>query len=145
MTYSAHHKAEKQRQAQARFRENHEPRWVRRKEYVIDTEVVRMEELSRRGSGHYGMGQYGMGQLKADRVNILMLLGGACSKCGMDDLRCLQIDHVNGGGCHDRQVNTYKASSMARAWHGAMAGKYQVLCANCNWIKRFENDEHRMN
>jgi hypothetical protein len=22
------------------------------------------------------------------------------------------------------------------------SGKYQLLCANCNWIKRFENGEH---
>ncbi|KKM95042.1 hypothetical protein LCGC14_1192260 [marine sediment metagenome] len=140
MTYSIHHRAEKQRQAQARFRENHEPIWVRRKEHAIDGEVVEMKELSRRGSGHYGMGQ-----LKAERVDIIMMLGGACSECGMDDLRCLQIDHVNAGGSKDRQVNSYKAKAMARAWHGAMAGKYQVLCANCNWIKRYENNEHRMN
>jgi hypothetical protein len=24
----------------------------------------------------------------------------------------------------------------------ASTGRYQLLCANCNWIKRYENREH---
>ena len=140
MTYSEHHRAEKQRGATARWRAKHEPRWVRCKEYQIGEDLVVMRELSRRGTG-----QYGMGEQESYRVNLIMLLGGSCANCGMDDLRCLQLDHVHAGGCHDRQVNCTRARSVARGWHGALTGKYQILCANCNWIKRYENNEHRMN
>src|SRR5262245_4193654 len=36
------------------------------------------------------------------RLEILLLLGGAfCVRCGFDDVRALQIDHVHGNGNHD--------------------------------------------
>lgn len=83
------------------------------------------------------------------RREILALLGGAkCVHCGYDkDWRALQIDHCNGGGKHDSKTSGGNANLWSfRRWlqkyPEKWIGIYQVLCANCNWIKRFENGEH---
>lgn len=77
------------------------------------------------------------------KKRVFDMLGLKCVRCGFDDIRTLQIDHVDGGGVADRAkmtVNYYKY-----ILHNLLLGsvKYQVLCANCNWIKRSENKEVR--
>lgn len=69
------------------------------------------------------------------------LLGRECVHCGFDDVRALQIDHINGGGTKDR-----KGMSGLQFLNHVISinGKgYQILCANCNWIKRYENGENK--
>lgn len=77
------------------------------------------------------------------RINIINILGGKCIRCGYSDYRALQIDHVNGDGSSERKLVT------SRGWYSIveksfLAGenRYQLLCANCNWIKKYENDEN---
>lgn len=70
---------------------------------------------------------------------------GPC-KCGFDDPRALQIDHINGGGHAERlaKPSSWKFSCNAayqRMRQRFLDGELQVLCANCNWIKRAENAE----
>lgn len=74
------------------------------------------------------------------RVQMQMLLGGRCERCGFNDSRALQIDHINGGGCHDRKIHRRSVAPMQEIF--ANPDKYQLLCANCNWIKRWERNEH---
>lgn len=72
------------------------------------------------------------------RVRALSALGDVCVRCGFDDPRALQIDHIDGGGTSERRkIGTYGI------WHRVVDGEpgYQLLCANCNWIKRAEMDE----
>lgn len=89
------------------------------------------------------------------RTEILFLLGDKCSNPYnlnhgdfLADSRCLQIDHIN------------RDAKRREKWHGQALGgsemylksvlasiktgkkEYQLLCANCNWIKRHENKEH---
>ena len=77
------------------------------------------------------------------RKQIIDKHGGKCARCGFGDDRALQIDHVNGGGGKDR-------SSFASQWSylrhvlADESGKFQILCANCNAIKRIEKKEHRV-
>lgn len=70
------------------------------------------------------------------RQRVIDKLGSKCAKCGFADSRALQVDHVEGDGWKDRgnQYGMYKK---------ILAGQegYQLLCANCNWIKRSINDE----
>lgn len=76
-------------------------------------------------------------------------LGGKCLRCGFTDERALQIDHVNGGGSkehHRRQKNgaMWRRICLSKYYRLVVndtTGKYQLLCANCNWIKRTENGE----
>ncbi len=79
------------------------------------------------------------------RVRIILALGGKCVRCGFDDIRALQIDHINGGGTKDRAAfkNTYQYEKYV--FEHLDSGGYQVLCANCNWIKRDEMQEHMWN
>jgi len=74
------------------------------------------------------------------RSAVLTYLGGKCVTCGFSDWRALQIDHINGGGRKDRRA---RPSLTAYYKHvmGTPAGTYQLLCSNCNWIKRHENGE----
>lgn len=66
-------------------------------------------------------------------------LDGVCPS-NMRDIRCLQIDHIHGDGVDDRKkglkglkihLHILKNFSEDEAKE-----KYQVLCANCNWVKR---------
>lgn len=72
-----------------------------------------------------------------------------CVRCGIDDIRILSIDHINGNGAeHQRQIKEEagikKATGIALyRWlkkHGYPEG-YQVMCLNCNFIKRLENKD----
>ena len=69
-------------------------------------------------------------------------LGGAkCSRCGFFDKRALCIDHKNGGGV--KELRTISGATYYRKVLADKTGKYQILCQNCNWIKRWENKEVR--
>lgn len=77
------------------------------------------------------------------KSQIFLLLGDSCKNCGFSDKRALQIDHINGHGTKQREF--VKGSSLYRQiLKEIRAGsqEYQILCANCNWIKRFENNEN---
>ena len=67
------------------------------------------------------------------------ILGGKCIKCGFSDRRALQIDHINGGGNKERDSGIGTTQYYTRIVRGST--DYQLLCANCNWIKRTENNE----
>lgn len=83
----------------------------------------------------------------AHREACIQALGGVCKTCGFSDIRALQIDHVNGGGQADRKARGYNSGYPYTFFKKIMADpdfldKYQVLCANCNWIKRSVNKEY---
>ena len=76
---------------------------------------------------------------------ILDRLGRKCSRCGFSDTRALQIDHIDGGG------NKGEKASGGLGYYrlvldeldAGIKNKYQILCANCNSIKKIENKEAR--
>ena len=80
------------------------------------------------------------------RDEVLRRYGARCQTCGFSDVRALQLDHVRGGGCQERHrlgTATIYKDALKRVGDGT----YQLLCANCNWIKRIEAGEvklHRM-
>lgn len=74
------------------------------------------------------------------RRKLLDALGGRCVRCGYDDWRGLQIDHIYGGGNAERKkFKSIEAYYKNIEEHGTQ--KYQILCANCNQIKRYEQKE----
>jgi hypothetical protein len=58
---------------------------------------------------------------------------------GCTDRRCLQIDHVHGGGKKDRNGGAGRYGMYRKILASDPA--YQILCANCNWIKLAVNGE----
>ena len=88
------------------------------------------------------------------KKEILRLLGGKCANpynfphpdwCNSPE--CLQIDHVHGHGKQEkRKFNGHQdlgSNHYYRILNAIKNGSknYQLLCANCNWIKRFKNNE----
>ena len=81
--------------------------------------------------------------LRRIRRATLEALGGKCVRCEFSDFRALQIDHINGGGSQERKTLAFRGTFHKHVLKSFLAkeGKYQLLCANCNWIKRCENKE----
>jgi len=74
------------------------------------------------------------------RMETLSFLGGKCKKCGFSDWRALQVDHINGGGHLENKLGGHSRRALLNRIRKSPK-KYQILCANCNWIKRYENNE----
>jgi len=72
------------------------------------------------------------------------ILGGyKCMKCGFKDKRALQFDHKKGGGRNAVSKLGYRMMIIKYLKNTILAKKeLQVLCANCNWIKKVTNKEH---
>lgn len=83
--------------------------------------------------------QYHRELYQTRRIKAVNLLGGVCNHCGLSDTRILHIDHINGDGAKDRTVSS--TGSLADILNRGLIEKYQLLCSNCNWIKRFTNNE----
>ena len=73
------------------------------------------------------------------RLLIFTKLGGVCNRCGFSDHRALQIDHVNSDGWKERSKG--RGILYLKKVLNDAEGRYQLLCANCNWIKRAERSE----
>jgi predicted HNH restriction endonuclease len=74
------------------------------------------------------------------RMRVIEILGGKCNYCGFDDARALQIDHIKGSGVKElksmsRRTFHNKVFTLVR-YINPKQKEYQLLCANCNWIKR---------
>ena len=71
------------------------------------------------------------------RLGLIEIVGDRCVKCGFNDERALQFDHINDDGRLDRKRFS-SASHMFEYYckHPEEARqKLQTMCANCNWIK----------
>jgi hypothetical protein len=86
-------------------------------------------------------------QIKAE---IFQLLGDKCSNpnCPISpeklDKRALHIDHTNGGGSQERKNSKLTGFRFYKKVLKAIKSgskDYQLLCAYCNWMKRYENNE----
>jgi hypothetical protein len=85
------------------------------------------------------------------RNELIGLLGGKClnpfgqHEKSYTDVRCLQIDHVNGGGRTEvkKFPNTLAFYKYVIEQVKSGSKNYQLLCANCNLIKRNEKREFR--
>ncbi len=65
-----------------------------------------------------------------------------CVRCGFSDIRALSIDHILGGGT--AQKEDYKVGgNHFYTWlrKQRYPSGYQVLCMNCQFIKRHEKEE----
>ena len=66
-----------------------------------------------------------------------------CQMCGFDDIRALSLDHIDGGGNeHRRQIDVHSGAMFYR-WirDNNFPEGYQVLCMNCQFIKKKTHKE----
>lgn len=68
-------------------------------------------------------------------------MGGKCVRCEITDIRVLNTDHVNGGGQEEQRIMGCSTSPKFYKHVLAHRNEYQLLCANCNMIKRLEEKE----
>ena len=106
---------------------------TRMREYYRNNTIYRMTQLA--DKKYY---------YKKSKLKLFFILGSQCVRCGFLDKRALQFDHIHGGGSKERKKFKGKKETYEYyAKNPELAIKtLQVLCANCNWIKRFENQEH---
>lgn len=82
------------------------------------------------------------------RMNVLEFFGSKCCVCGFSDHRALQLDHIKGDGYAERRTTLGRPTSqLVRTMIASnpllVRQRYQLLCANCNWIKRYDKQEHK--
>jgi mannosyltransferase OCH1-like enzyme len=88
---------------------------------------------------------YGRILWQRTKERVFEAYGHRCAKCGFSDKRALQLDHVQDDGYKHRIIHSTgrKSNKTQAAWYDAMRhyqpDRYQILCANCNWIKRYEH------
>lgn len=81
---------------------------------------------------------------RKQRIEIIAIMGGKCARCGFSDIRALQIDHINGGGTKEnKSIEVGGIQKKIKSNPLLINTEYQLLCANCNWIKKSENKEIR--
>jgi len=77
-------------------------------------------------------------------MRALIILGGRCARCGYNaNNNALHIDHVHGDGSRERKTVMTSKTLRRKIAQGEIVdlSPYQLLCANCNNIKRIENNE----
>lgn len=82
------------------------------------------------------------------RLAIVEFFGGKCMKCGFEeDKRLLQLDHINGDGWKERHSNGWRSTDVYKRLKQILADPelarqtFQLLCANCNLQKKYDNKE----
>jgi hypothetical protein len=80
------------------------------------------------------------------KLTLFNILGGICKHCGFSDHRALQLDHINGNGAKSRRENGLHKNRIQYYKFLINNPEYtlneiQLLCANCNWVKRYDNNE----
>ena len=76
------------------------------------------------------------------RLQLFNIIGMNCIRCGYSKIEALQLDHINSDGREDR--NRFSATKFLKYYISnpqEARNKLQTLCANCNYLKRYENKE----
>lgn len=147
--YAKGHRAQKQREAQKRFREKNAERLKLEKEqrYADPEQLKGLQEYWRKKTARWRRENpktarsldakyYGNAKTKAFGI-----LGNKCANCSWTDIRALQIDHIIPIGDASRRLLNHRGVKLYRNVF-RNPEYFQLLCANCNWIKRHENKEH---
>lgn len=112
---------------------------------------TRAQEISRNGNAKYVAANPATRRKSArdymarKRAELLAFFGNQCVRCGFADARALQVDHIHGDGHAERKGDTNHTTTrwkLTRDNPALARAKYQLLCANCNWIKRSEAYEY---
>lgn len=80
-----------------------------------------------------------------DKQIILERYGKECAICGFDDIRALQLDHIEDNGSQERKELGGQKFSGVKFYRYLikqdLPNGYQILCANCNNIKQWDKNK----
>jgi hypothetical protein len=70
------------------------------------------------------------------------ILGNKCICCGEAEKVFLSLDHINNDGATDRGKNRRR---VVQQYKEIIAGskRFQIMCMNCNWAKRYGICPHK--
>lgn len=147
-SYYENHKEELKAKSRANYHANKTKRQAQNKQYRL----THKKELACKAREYYQKTRDKQRAYKithervrsqALKEQIFQLLGDKCVRCNFTDKRALQIDHINGhGGQLLKGICTQKYyRSIIALPETERRATYQILCANCNWIKKAENNE----
>jgi hypothetical protein len=78
---------------------------------------------------------------------VLKALGGKCCKCGNDDLRVLQVNHIDGRskpkGLNGKRPPKEIAKQFQQILDGQLRNDVDIRCANCNIIHEYERGNQK--
>jgi hypothetical protein len=81
---------------------------------------------------------------RSNRLKLISFFGGKCIRCGFDNVHALHFDHINGGGNKDRQRFSGNGAMLVSYYlkhQDEARATLQLLCANCNTLKQYEQRE----
>ena len=131
--YYLQHREEKKKYSKRYYRE-HKSEY---KQYINRPEVKRRIKRYRKlVNQNEKVKKY----LVSIRLKLIEFLGSKCCKCGIDDIRMLEIDHINGNGFkkNKRFTNTYCEHLYYLKRPEKAKITFQILCGNCHNIKTYE-------
>ena len=75
-------------------------------------------------------------------LKVLELLGNKCEKCGNEDTRVLQVNHLRGGGGKEWQSN-HRQLYKAIVEGSRCTNDLNILCVNCNTLYSYERNREK--
>ena len=76
------------------------------------------------------------------KIEMLAKYNNKCNHCGDGRLPVLTVDHVNGDGAmHRKKVRC--GITFLREVIFDTSGRFQLLCMNCQWMKRHALNENK--
>lgn len=75
------------------------------------------------------------------KAAVFAKLGEVCVRCGESRVPVLSIDHVKGDGAAERKIDGRDRRKLYMRVINDVEGRYQILCMNCQWMKRHDNKE----
>lgn len=79
------------------------------------------------------------------KLQLIKILGqSSCVYCEFSIFPALQFGHKNGNG-HSDKIRFHNVDNFYKYYieHPEEArAELEITCANCNWIKRFKDNEH---
>lgn len=94
---------------------------------------------------YYNSDKKSLSQYQKLRIKVLDRLGNKCVRCGFSDGRALQVDHIKNNGYVEFKKYTARQiyQRVLKLPPEELKKNYQLLCANCNWIKKYETKEKK--
>lgn len=113
----------------------------KRAAYAADAPAQRAQQAEYRQKNYQAVLNYNrrwsMSYRARIRAEMIAAYGGQCKCCGEKEPSFLQLDHVENDGYLERKIHkTSTKICAALKRRGWPKGRYQLLCANCNFSKQ---------
>jgi hypothetical protein len=85
----------------------------------------------------YKKSQYSRTSIERVKGKVFAAYGGyICKGCGTTDRRVLTIDHIYNDGAEERRQGLNGGTLYRSIVKRNFPPRYQILCMNCQWVKR---------